>query len=171
MSSEDQDRLRGLLRAVETVVGEIELPVVLRRVVEAAVDLVDAEYGALGIIAADRISLDQFIHVGLDADAADAMGHMPRGRGILGALIAHPQPIRLGHLGEDPRAAGFPAHHPRMDSFLGAPVRVRGEVFGNLYLTNARRGSFTAEDEELVRALASTAGFAIQNARDRKSVV
>ncbi|MCT2085239.1 GAF domain-containing protein [Microbacterium enclense] len=163
--SSSQDRLRGLLRAVETVVGEIELPVVLRRVVEAAVDLVDAEYGALGIIAADRISLDQFIHVGLDAEAADAIGHLPRGRGILGALIAHPQPIRLGHLGEDPRAAGFPAHHPRMDSFLGAPVRVRGEVFGNLYLTNARRGSFTAEDEELVRALASTAGFAIQNAR------
>ncbi|MFB3978104.1 GAF domain-containing protein [Microbacterium proteolyticum] len=163
--SSSQDRLRGLLRAVETVVGEIELPIVLRRVVEAAVELVDAEYGALGIIAADRVSLDQFVHVGLDAEAADAIGHLPRGRGILGALIAHPEPIRLDHLGEDPRAAGFPAHHPRMDSFLGAPVRVRGEVFGNLYLTNARRGSFTAEDEELVRGLASTAGFAIQNAR------
>lgn len=160
-----QDRLRGLLRAVETVVGEIELAVVLRRVVEAALDLVDAEYGALGIIAADRSSLDQFIHVGLSTADADAIGHLPRGRGVLGALIAHPEPIRLDHLGEDPRAVGFPAHHPGMDSFLGAPVRVRGEVFGNLYLTNARRGAFSAEDEELVRALASAAGLAIQNAR------
>lgn len=159
------DHLRGLLRAVDTIVGEIELPVVLRRVVEAAVDLVDAEYGALGIIAADRSSLDQFIHVGLPADTADAIGHLPRGRGVLGALIAHPEPIRLDHLGEDPRAVGFPAHHPRMESFLGAPIRVRGEVYGNLYLTDARRGTFSAEDEELVRALASTAGFAIQNAR------
>ncbi len=158
-------RLRGLLRAVDTVVGEIELPVVLRRVVEAAVDLVDAEYGALGVIAADRSSLDQFIHVGLAPADADAIGALPRGRGILGALIADPEPIRLDRLGADPRAAGFPAHHPRMDSFLGAPIRVRGEVFGNLYLTNARRGTFSAEDEELVRALASTAGFAIQNAR------
>ena len=163
--SSSQDRLRGLLRAVETVVGEIELPVVLRRVVEAAVELVDAEYGALGIIAADRSSLDQFIHVGLSTEDADAIGHLPRGRGVLGALIAHPEPIRLDRLGTDPRAAGFPAHHPRMESFLGAPIRVRGEVYGNLYLTNARRGSFSAEDEELVRALASTAGFAIQNAR------
>jgi signal transduction histidine kinase len=160
-----QERLRGLLRAVDTVVGEIELPVVLRRVVEAAVDLVDAEYGALGVIAADRTSLDQFIHVGLAPVDADAIGALPRGRGILGALIADPEPIRLPHLGTDPRAAGFPAHHPRMDSFLGAPIRVRGEVFGNLYLTNARRGAFSTEDEELVRALASTAGFAIQNAR------
>lgn len=164
-SASSQERLRGLLRAVETVVGEIELPVVLRRVVEAAVDLVDAEYGALGIIAADRSSLDQFIHVGLSTDDADAIGHLPRGRGVLGALIAHPEPIRLDHLGDDPRAVGFPAHHPRMDSFLGAPVRVRGDVFGNLYLTNARRGAFSAEDEELVRALASAAGLAIQNAR------
>lgn len=159
------DRLRGLLRAIDTVVGESDLPVVLRRVVEAAVDLVDAEYGALGVIAADRSSLDQFIHVGLAPPEADAIGALPRGRGILGALIADPEPIRVDRIGTDPRAAGFPAHHPRMDSFLGAPLRVRGEVFGNLYLTNARRGAFSAEDEELVRALASTAGFAIQNAR------
>lgn len=160
-----QARLRGLLRAVDTVVGEIELPLVLRRVVEAAVELVDAEYGALGTIAADRSSLDQFIHVGLAPADAEAIGHLPRGRGILGALIAHPHSIRLDHLGQDPRAAGFPARHPHMDSFLGAPIRVRGEVFGNLYLTNARGGCFSAEDEELVRALASTAGLAIQNAR------
>lgn len=160
-----QGRLRGLLHAVETMVGEIELPVVLRRVVEAAVELVDAEFGALGVIGADRSSLDQFIHVGLTPEAAAAVGHLPRGRGILGAVTTTPEPIRLDHLTADPRAAGFPAHHPRMDSFLGAPITVRGEVFGNLYLTNARRGSFSEEDEELLRALASTAGFVIQNAR------
>lgn len=160
-----QGRLRGLLRAVETMVGEIELPVVLRRVVEAAVELVDAEFGALGVIGADRSSLDQFIHVGLAAGDAAAIGHLPRGHGVLGALIANPEPIRLVHLDADPRAAGFPSHHPRMDSFLGVPITVRGDVFGNIYLTNARRGSFSAEDEELLRALASTAGFVIQNAR------
>ena len=160
-----QDRLRGLLRAVETVVGEIELPVVLRRVVEAAVELVDAEFGALGVLTADRASLDQFIHVGIAPGDAAEIGRLPRGRGILGALISDPRVIRLAHLQTDPRAVGFPAHHPRMDSFLGAPISVHGEVFGNLYLTNARRGSFSAEDEELVRGLASTAGFAIQNAR------
>ncbi|MGC0368584.1 GAF domain-containing protein [Microbacterium sp. SLBN-111] len=164
-ASSSQDRLRGLLHAVETVVGEIELPVVLRRVVEAAVELVDAEFGALGVLAADRASLDQFIHVGITPDNATEIGRLPRGRGILGALISDPRVIRLPHLQSDPRAAGFPAHHPRMDSFLGAPISVHGEVFGNLYLTNARRGSFSAEDEELVRGLASTAGFAIQNAR------
>lgn len=164
-ASSSQDRLRGLLHAVETVVGEIELPVVLRRVVEAAVELVDAEFGALGVLAADRSSLDQFIHVGISPETATEIGRLPRGRGILGALISDPRVIRLSHLQSDPRAAGFPAHHPRMDSFLGAPISVRGEVFGNLYLTNARRGSFSPEDEELVRGLASTAGFAIQNAR------
>lgn len=164
-ASSSQDRLRGLLHAVETVVGEIELPVVLRRVVEAAVELVDAEFGALGVLAADRASLDQFIHVGITPEDAAEIGRLPRGRGILGALISDPRVIRLSHLQSDPRAAGFPAHHPRMDSFLGAPISVHGEVFGNLYLTNARRGSFSAEDEELVRGLASTAGFAIQNAR------
>jgi signal transduction histidine kinase len=160
-----QDRLRGLLQAVETVVGEIELPVVLRRVVEAAVELVDAEFGALGVLTADRSSLDQFIHVGITPEDAEEIGRLPRGRGVLGALISDPRVIRLPHLQTDTRASGFPAHHPRMDSFLGAPVSVRGEVFGNLYLTNARSGSFSAEDEELVRGLASTAGFAIQNAR------
>lgn len=164
-SSSSQERLQGLLHAVETVVGEIELPVVLRRVVEAAVELVDAEFGALGVVAADRSSLDQFIHVGMTPADATEIGRLPRGRGILGALISEPRVIRLAHLQEDPRAAGFPAHHPRMDSFLGAPITVHGEVFGNLYLTNARTGAFSAEDEELVRGLASTAGFAIQNAR------
>lgn len=160
-----QGRLRSLLHAVQAVAGEIELPALLRRVVQSAIDLVDAEYGALGVIAADRATLDQFITVGLDEEHARAIGALPRGRGLLGALIADPHVIRLEKLGQDPRATGFPPHHPEMESFLGAPVRVGGEVFGNLYLTNSRHGRFSAEDEQLVQALASTAGIAIRNAR------
>ncbi|PVW02528.1 hypothetical protein DEA06_15400 [Microbacterium sp. Gd 4-13] len=160
-----QGRLRALLHAVQTVVGDIDLPTVLTRVVEAAVELVDAEYGAIGVVSPDGTSLDEFIHVGVDEDAAALIGHLPRGRGVLGALLADPRPIRMPHIGDDARAVGFPAHHPPMDSFLGVPVRVREEVFGNLYLTNRRGGVFSAEDEELLDALATTAGFAIQNAR------
>lgn len=160
-----QGRLRDLLRAVQHVVGEIELSTVLRSIVEAAVDLVQADYGALGVIDADGNGLDQFIFVGLDEASAHAIGHLPRGRGLLGALITEPHPIRIPAISDDPRAAGFPAHHPPMDSFLGVPIRIRDEVFGNLYLTNRQGGRFSEEDEQLLEALASTAGFAIQNAR------
>lgn len=160
-----QERLGSLLHAVQTIASEIELPIVLGKIVEAAVQLVDAGYGAIGVISSDGASLEQFIHVGLKPGDEARIGHLPRGRGLLGAVISHPHPIRLAHLAEDPRAAGFPANHPAMDSFLGVPVRVRGEVFGNLYLTNRRGGAFTDEDEQLLLALASAAGNAIQNAR------
>jgi signal transduction histidine kinase len=160
-----QGRLRDLLRAVQNVVDEIELPTVLRRIVTVARELVDAEYGALGIIAADGASLDQFVFVGLDDDAAARIGQLPRGHGLLGALITDPRPIRISHMGEDHRAAGVPSHHPEMDSFLGVPIRVRDAVYGNLYLTNSRAGAFSAEDEQLLQALASAAGSAIENAR------
>lgn len=160
-----QGRLRDLLRAVQNVVDENELPTVLRRIVTVARELVDAEYGALGVIAADGASLDQFIFVGLDDESAARIGHLPRGHGLLGALITDPHAIRLAHMAEDPRASGVPAHHPRMASFLGVPIRVRDAVYGNLYLTNSRAGAFTAEDEQLLQALASTAGSAIENAR------
>jgi len=159
-----QGRLRTLLRATEVVTGELHLEAVLRHIVEAAVTLVGARYGALGVIAHDG-GLEQFIHVGAPDDLLDTIGHLPEGKGLLGALIADPQSIRLNHITDDPRSAGFPPGHPPMDSFLGVPVRVRGEVFGNLYLTNSERGQFTAEDEELVRSLAVTAGGAISNAR------
>ncbi|WP_307463115.1 GAF domain-containing protein [Microbacterium sp. SORGH_AS_0505] len=155
----------SLLSAVTTVVGEIELVAVLRRVVEAAVELVGAEYGALGVISGDRHGLDQFIHVGVPPELAAQIGHLPRGHGLLGAVISEAQAIRLEHLGADPRSAGFPPHHPAMQSFLGAPIRIGGEVFGNLYLTNARGGSFTSRDESLLEALASTAGLVIANSR------
>lgn len=160
-----QERLRALLAATQAVVEESDLSVVLRRIVDAAVSLVDAEYGALGVIAPEGDSLEEFIFVGLDESAAARIGHLPTGHGLLGALIADPHPIRLPHMRGDERASGFPAHHPPMDSFLGVPVRVRGEVFGNLYLTNRRQGQFTSEDEQLIEALATTAGFAVENAR------
>ena len=155
----------ALLTAIQAIVEESDLATVLRRIAQAATTLVDAEYGALGVIAPERDALEEFIYVGLDEDDAARIGRPPAGHGLLGALIADPRPIRLRHLSDDPRAVGLPAHHPGMDSFLGVPVRVRGDVFGNLYLTNSREGAFTDEDERLVEALATTAGFVIENAR------
>ncbi len=160
---QSQGRLRALLRATQAVVEEIDLGVVLRRIAEAAVELVDAEYGALGVIAPDGHGLEAFIHVGMGPGAVDRIGHLPEGHGLLGAVIA--DPIRLERIAEDSRSAGFPAGHPQMDGFLGVPVRVRGAVFGNLYLTNPRRGHFTEEDEQLVQALATSAAYAIDHAR------
>jgi len=159
-----QGRLRALLRANQLVVQQLELPIVLQRIVEVAVELVGAQYGALGVIAPHG-GLEQFIHTGMPPDTLERIGHLPEGLGLLGALIDDPHPIRLRHLDGDPRSAGFPPGHPPMDSFLGVPVRVRDEVYGILYLTNRSLGGFTPEDEELVIALAATAGFAIDNAR------
>ncbi|GAA1756247.1 GAF domain-containing protein [Agromyces humatus] len=159
-----QDRLRALLRATQAVVQPLDLPVVLERIVQAAVELVDARYGALGVIA-EQGGLEAFIHVGMPPEQVAAIGHLPEGRGVLGALIDDPRPIRLRHITDDPRSVGFPAGHPPMDAFLGVPVRVRDEVYGNLYLTEPRAGEFTPADEELVSTLAATAGFAIANAR------
>jgi signal transduction histidine kinase len=161
---ESQERLRALITANRAMVDELDLERVLRTVVEAAVDLVHARYGALGVIGQDG-GLEQFIHVGAAADLPEVIGHYPHGLGLLGALIDDPHPIRLEHLAEDPRSSGFPAGHPPMDSFLGVPIRVRDEVFGNLYLTEHGSGSFSDEDEELLIALAATAGVAIDNAR------
>jgi signal transduction histidine kinase len=159
-----QDRLRGLLRANRMIIGDLTLPVVLRRIVEAARELVGARYCALGVIAPGG-GLEEFIHVGMDQTSVTQIGHLPEGKGLLGALIEHPQPIRLHTLAEDIRSAGFPEGHPAMEGFLGVPIRVRNSVFGNLYLTCPEGGHFTAEDQELVVALAANAGFAIENAR------
>jgi len=159
-----QGRLRALLRAIETVTGDLALEVVLRNVVESACQLSHAQYGAVGVIGPEG-GLEQFIHVGIDDETAHLIGHLPEGKGLLGALITDPQPIRLRHMTDDARSAGFPPHHPPMDSFLGVPIHVRGEVFGNLYLSNSDSGEFGAEDEALVVALAQAAGTAISNAR------
>jgi len=159
-----QQRLRDLLDANATIVERLDLEVVLRRIVEAAMRLVGARYGALGVIAVGG-GLERFIHVGIDAIAAQRIGRLPSGRGLLGAVISEGAPIRLAHLADDPRSSGFPDNHPPMDAFLGVPLRVGDRVYGNLYLTEGARGPFSADDEELVIALASTAGIAIENAR------
>jgi signal transduction histidine kinase len=159
-----QDRLGGLLNANRMIIGDLALPVVLRRIVEAACQLVNARYGALGVLSPAG-GLAEFIHVGIDDGVAREIGHLPEGKGLLGALIDDPRPIRLHTIADDPRSVGFPPNHPPMSSFLGVPIRVRNEIFGNLYLTEHVGGEFTVEDEELVTALAATAGVAIENAR------
>jgi two-component system, NarL family, sensor histidine kinase DevS len=159
-----RDRLRGLLRANRLIIGDLALPVVLHRIAEAARALVQARYAALGVLGPDG-GLEQFIHVGMDEATVARIGHLPEGKGLLGALIDDPHSIRLATLADDPRSVGFPAGHPPMTSFLGVPIRIRDEVYGNLYLTERDGGPFTAEDEELVSALAATAASAIDNAR------
>src|SRR5215211_1251127 len=160
-----QQRLRRLLIANRSIVQELSLPAVLRRIVDTAKDVSGAKYAALGVIGADGL-LEQFLHVGMDDETVRAIGELPKGRGVLGALIEDPKPIRLTRIAEDPRSSGFPAGHPPMTTFLGVPIRSRDAVFGNLYLTDRIDGGpFTAEDEELVLALAATAGIAIENAR------
>lgn len=161
-----QARLRGLLDAVVTIATDLSLPAVLRRIVRAACELVDARYGALGVLAPDGATLADFVHVGVDQDLADRIGALPQGRGVLGLLINDPRPLRLRCISEHPSSYGFPEHHPPMHSFLGVPVAVRGEVFGNLYLAEKRGGGdFTEEDQEFAVALAAAAGIAIENAR------
>jgi signal transduction histidine kinase len=157
-------RLRGLLRANQAIVGNLTLPAVLQRIIEAACELVDARYGALGVIAPTG-GLEQFITVGIDDGSRAQIGHLPAGLGLLGALIDDPRAIRLRELADDPRSVGFPPNHPAMGAFLGVPIRVRDDVFGNLYLTRDDDRDFTPEDEELVASLAATAGVAIDNAR------
>ncbi len=159
------DRVYGLLDAVVAIGGELELDQVLRRIVEAAMTLVDARYGALGVVGGNGV-LAKFIPVGIDEETAAAIGPLPSGHGILGLLIREPHPLRLSDLSEHPASYGFPPNHPPMRSFLGAPIRVRGEVFGNLYLTDKRGGGeFDADDEAVLTGLASAAAVAIDNAR------
>ncbi len=160
-----ENRLRGLLRANREVVGELSLTAVLERIVRAACELVSAPYGAIGVISPGGSGLEEFIHVGVDPQVVDRIGHLPEGKGLLGALIDDPRPIRLRDLADDVRSVGFPEAHPPMHGFLGVPIRVRDGIFGNLYLASPAEGDFSAEDEELVSALAATAGVAIENAR------
>ncbi|WIY02960.1 GAF domain-containing protein [Amycolatopsis mongoliensis] len=160
-----QGRLRGLLRASRMVTSDLALPTLLRRIAEAARDLLGARYAALGVIAPGGRQLAEFVHTGMDPETVALVGRLPEGKGLLGALIDDPRPIRLSRIADDLRSSGFPDHHPPMNSFLGVPILVRGVVFGNLYLTECEHGGFTAEDEELALALAATAGQAIDNAR------
>jgi signal transduction histidine kinase len=157
---------RELLDAVLTIGSDLDLPAMLQRIVASAVRLVDATYGALGVLDESGTQLVEFITVGIGDDVRRAIGHPPEGQGILGLLITDPRPLRLADLTTHPDSFGFPPHHPPMRSFLGVPVLVRDEAFGNLYLTDKSSAeAFTAEDEELVVALAAAAGVAIENAR------
>jgi signal transduction histidine kinase len=154
----------ALLRAVLAISGELDLRSVLVRVIEAAVELTGARYGALGVIGGDG-QLSEFVTTGLDDETETAIGPRPRGAGLLGLLLADPRPIRLDDLRDHPASVGIPANHPPMGSFLGVPIRIRGTVFGNLYLTDKSDGSFTESDEELALALARAAALVIDNAR------
>ena len=161
-----RDRVHALLEAVVSIGGELELETVLRRIAEAAATLADARYGALGVIGEEGERLVRFVTTGVSEEEIASIGHWPHGRGILGLLIREPRPLRLPDLTEHPDSSGFPANHPPMRTFLGVPIRVRDEVFGNLYLTEkAGGGAFDQDDEVVVTALASAAGVAIENAR------
>ena len=160
-----RDRMRGLLEAVVAIGSGLDLESTLRRIVETAVGLVDATYGALGVIGEDK-RLAEFIPVGLSQDEIGRIHHWPEGRGLLGHLIDDPRPVRLADIAAHEESSGFPDGHPPMRSFLGVPVRVRDEVFGNLYLTNKRGGGeFTEDDEAVLLALGAAAGVAVENAR------
>jgi len=162
----DPDRLRELVDAVLSIASDLSLSAVLRRIVESAVALVDAAYGALGVLDESGHGLAQFVNVGIDPATVTAIGRLPEGRGVLGLLIVDPEPLRVADLGAHPASFGFPPGHPRMRTFLGVPIRVRDQVFGNLYLTDKRGGGeFSEDDEGLAVALAGAAGIAIENAR------
>jgi len=160
------DRFRALVDAGVALASELSLDAVLQKIAEAAAELTGARYAALGVLDPGGRDLERFIVTGLDDAAQEAIGHLPRGRGVLGALIEDARPLRLDDLSADPRSVGFPEHHPPMKTFLGVPILLRGVVYGNLYLTEKNGGEpFTQADEELVVLLSSQAAVAIENAR------
>jgi signal transduction histidine kinase len=164
-SQQAQSKLRELIDASIALNSELSLDNLLQKIVETAVSLTDARYAALGVIDESGAALERFVTTGIDEGTRTTIGDLPRGRGILGVLIREAKPLRLTHLGDDPRSVGFPPGHPPMDSFLGVPVLLRGVAYGNLYLTEKEGGEFTDDDLELVTLLAAQAAVAIENAR------
>ncbi|MFD7844899.1 GAF domain-containing sensor histidine kinase [Nocardia sp. NPDC059764] len=164
-----RDRMDGLVEAMLAVTSGLDLDQTLRTIVHTAISLVNARYGALGVRGQDQHGqnpLEQFIYEGIDEATRAEIGELPEGRGVLGLLITQPKTIRLDNIADHPSSVGFPANHPAMRTFLGVPVRIRDEVFGNLYLTEKAGGQpFTEDDEVIVQALAAAAGTAIDNAR------
>ncbi|MEV0722332.1 GAF domain-containing protein [Micromonospora purpureochromogenes] len=160
-----RERLRALLDAVVGIGTDLDLRSTLQRIVQSACELVGARYGALGVIGPDRLLHDFIIH-GISDELHAKIGDLPHGRGVLGLLIDEPRPVRMPDITRHPKSYGFPPHHPPMHSFLGVPVRIRDQVFGNLYLAEKQGAAeFTEDDEEIVVALAAAAGVAIENAR------
>ena len=161
----DEVRLARLIEVGRSLVSELDLETVLERVLEEARQVTGARYAALGILDERRRELERFLTAGIDAEARTEIGELPRGRGILGELIRDPRPLRLSDVGEHPRSYGFPPGHPPMRTFLGVPILIRGDAFGNLYLTEKEGGGFDAADEQAVVVLAAWAAIAIENAR------
>jgi len=161
----DAERLRLLIEVGRGLVSKLELETVLNRLIEVGRELTGARYAALGILDEDRQELERFLTLGIDEEARQAIGDLPRGHGVLGELIRDPRPLRLDNVGDHPRSYGFPAAHPLMRTFLGVPVMIRGEAFGNLYLTEKESGPFDEADEEAAVILADFAAIAIDNAR------
>jgi len=162
----EEDRFRRLIEVGSSLLSELDLEAVLKSVVEAAREVTGARYAALGVLDRERRELERFINVGIDEEARREIGNLPRGRGVLGELIREPAPLRLRDVNEHPHAYGFPPGHPPMHSFLGVPITVRGETYGNLYMTEKQGAEeFDDADEEAALTLASWAGIAIENAR------
>lgn len=162
----EEGRFRRLIDVGSDLLSELDLESVLRSVVEAARELTGARYAALGVLDGERRELERFIYLGIDDETKRNIGNLPRGRGVLGELIREPVPLRLRDVNQHPHAYGFPPGHPPMNSFLGVPISVRGEVYGNLYMTEKRDAEeFDSDDEEAAKTLASWAGIAIENAR------
>jgi signal transduction histidine kinase len=158
------DRAERLIRSGLTLASDLSLETVLQRIVDEAVDLTDATYGALGVLGEDG-GIAEFVTTGISAEQRAAIGDPPTGHGILGLLIRDPRPIRIPNLADHELSHGFPPNHPEMTSFLGAPVSSRGTVFGNLYLTNKKGApEFDQEDEDALVVLAAQAGIAVENA-------
>ena len=160
-----EDRTRALVDAGIALSSELSLEAVLQKLVETAASLTGAHYAALGVLDPSRTRLERFLTTGVDPETHRAIGDLPTGRGVLGALIRDSVPLRLHDLAEDPRSVGFPPGHPPMRSFLGVPIALRGVAYGNLYLTEKEGGDFTQEDEDAVILLAAQAAVAIENAR------
>ena len=161
----DGERLERLIEVGRTLVAELHLPNVLDRVLDVAREITGARYAALGILDEEKRELEQFLTVGIEHEQRERIGALPRGRGVLGLLIREPRPLRLDDVGSHPDSYGFPPAHPPMTTFLGVPVLIRGEAWGNLYLTEKEGGPFTQEDEEALLVLADWAAIAIENAR------
>jgi signal transduction histidine kinase len=165
-SIEDPAKLRRVLEATLLLEKDVELPALLRHIIDEARSMTGARYGALGVLNDDRTALAEFLTVGLEKDEEERIGPRPTGQGVLGLLIVDPKPLRLADLGSHPDSYGFPPNHPPMTSFLGVSIKVRDAVYGNLYLTDKIGWSeFTHDDQALVEVLAIGAGLAIENAR------
>ena len=164
MDEQDRKRWENIVEAAVAVTSDLDLDSLLARIIELARDLTGARYGALGVLGHDDDELAEFLTQGIDDKTATLIGHRPRGAGVLGVVLRDGVPLRLDDVASHPDSVGFPPHHPPMGAFLGVPVRVNGQVFGDLYLTE-KPGGFTDDDERLVTGLAAVAGTAIANAR------